>query len=120
MTQRSARSSIVFAGSFNQELISSVEKPVICVHSLFDVIGELATCSASNLVDAVVVDELLLKQNSVENLDAIRRIDPTAVNVVDGSNVHVPQADAVIATDTTAARLASAIVNTKSQPEIVV
>ena len=66
MTQRSARSSIVFAGSFNQELISSVEQPVICVHSLFDVIGELATCSASNLVDAVVVDELLLKQNQKE------------------------------------------------------
>ena len=119
MTQRSTRSSIVFAGSFNQELISSVEQPVICVHSLFDVIGELATCSASNLVDAVVVDELLLKQNSVENLDAIRRIDPTAVIVVAGSNVHVPQADAVISIDTTAARLASAIVNTKSQPEIV-
>ena len=116
MPKRETRSSIVFAGSFNEELISSVDQPVRCVHSVFDVLGELATCSAADLIDAVVINRKLLMEHSTEHLDAIRRIDPTAVIVVAGSGSTIPQADAMVSEDTTATHLASAIVNVKSQP----
>ena len=117
MTTRSTRSSIVFAGSFNDELISSVDQPVRCVHSLLDVIGELTTSSASDLVEAVVIDDKLLKNDSAEHLDAIRRVDPNTVLVVSGVGSTFPQADATVSKDTTAERLASAIINVHSNPE---
>jgi diguanylate cyclase (GGDEF)-like protein len=119
MTNRRTRSSIVFAGTFNEELISGVDQPVRCVRTLYDAMGEIATCSASDYVEAVVVDDDLLQTDSVENLDAIRRIDPSAVIVVAGSNKYVAQADASVPKNTTASRLCSAIVNVKSQPVVI-
>ncbi len=70
MTERTTRGSIVFAGSFDEEFVSSVDQPVRRVYSLFDVIGELATCSASDLIDAVVLDDELLHEHSTKHLDA--------------------------------------------------
>ncbi len=119
MDQRNTRSSIVFAGTFNTELVSSVDQPVRRVKNIFDAIGELSTSNASDLVDAIVIDEQLLNQNTTEHLDAIRRVDPSAVIVVAGSNTRFTQADATITKDTTASRLASAIANVKSRPEQV-
>ncbi len=119
MSERHSRSSMVFAGSFNNELISSVEQPVRSVHTLFDAMGELATCNASDYVEAVVIDDKLLEEHSVEYLDAIRRVDPSAVIVVAGSNAHAAQADASVPKNTTASRLDSAIINVKSRPEVI-
>lgn len=119
MTQRDTRSSLVFAGSFNEELISGVDQPVRCVHSVFDAIGELTTCSASDLVETVVVDDQLLQEHSTEHLDALRRVDPSVVIVVAGTISTSTQADALVPKDTTAAHLASAIINVKSQPALI-
>ena len=119
MSSRAERSSIVFAGSFNDELISGIEQPVRCVHTIFDAIGELAGSSASDLVDAIVVDHRLLDNQPTEYIDAIRRVDPTAVIVVSGSKSPCTQADANVPQDTTSAKLSLAIVNVKSQPEHV-
>ena len=83
MSTRSARSSIVFAGSFNDELISSINQPVRCVPTLFDVIGELTTCSASDLVDAVVIAP---PTNFTGAVDFIRLI---TIPPMDGSKKHV-------------------------------
>ena len=113
MVHRDTRSSIVFAGSFNEELISGVDQPVRCVNSVFDAIGELATCGASDLVETVVVDDQLLQEHTTEHLDALRRVDPSAVIVVAGTISASTQADALVPKDTTAAHLASAIINVK-------
>ena len=119
MVHRDTRSSIVFAGSFNEELISGVDQPVRCVNSVFDAIGELATCGASDLVETVVVDDQLLQEHTTEHLDALRRVDPSAVIVVAGTISASTQADALVPKDTTAAHLASAIINVKSQPALI-
>ena len=119
MSQRDSRSSIVFAGSFNEELISSIDQPVRCVHSVFDAIGELTTSNASELVDAIVIDDTLLQEHSTEHLDALRRVDPSAIIVVAGTITPSSQADAIVPKNTTASHLASAIINVKSQPSVV-
>lgn len=119
MSQRDSRSSIVFAGSFSEELISSIDQPVRCVHSVFDAIGELTTSNASELVDAIVIDDTLLQEHSTEHLDALRRVDPSAIIVVAGTITPSSQADAIVPKNTTASHLASAIINVKSQPSVV-
>lgn len=119
MSPRTTRSSIVFSGTFNDELITGIGQPVRCVQTIYDAIGELATSHASDLVDAVVIDNQLLKQHATEYLDAIRRVDPTAVIVVAGSDKPLEQADAIIPRDATAEKLSFAIINVKSQPERV-
>jgi len=116
MEIRAKRGSIVFVGSFNEELVSSMNQPVRCVHSLFDAIGELTTCNTSDLVEAVIVDDELLLDTCTEHLDALRRVDPTAVIIVAGSGSHVAQADGSITKDSTAKRLFSAIERAKSKP----
>ena len=114
--KRHTRGAYLFAGEFNDELISSMEQPVRCVHTIFDAIGELATCSAADLVEAVVIDESIMQSNPTASIDALRRVDPTAVIVVASEKTTHPQADANISKDTTAARLCSAVVNVTSQP----
>jgi|TARA_B100000959_G_scaffold278029_1_gene335606 diguanylate cyclase (GGDEF)-like protein len=116
MTERTTRGSIVFAGSFDEEFVSSVDQPVRRVYSLFDVIGELATCSASDLIDAVVLDDELLHEHSTKHLDALRRVDPSAIIIVAGSGARVEQADGSIPKDSTAAKLSSEILSAKSKP----
>jgi len=116
--ERTTRSSIVFAGSFDEELFSGIEQPTRHVSSVFDAIGELATCGASELVEAVVLDEQLINHDASSSIDALRRVDPTAVIVVSGDKMKFKQADATIPRDTTAARLASAITNVISVPSI--
>ncbi len=113
---RDARGAYLFAGTFDDELLSSMEPPVRNVHTIFDAIGELATCSAADLVEAVVLDESIMRPDSTASIDALRRVDPTTVIVVAGKKTHHPQADANISKDTTAARLCSAVINVKSQP----
>ncbi|MBT4529764.1 MAG: GGDEF domain-containing protein [Phycisphaerae bacterium] len=116
MSARKTRSSIVFAGSVNDELVSTIDQPARHVHSIFDAIGELATSNATDLVEAVVIDDTLLQNGSVEYIDALRRIDPTPTIVVIGSTSGYAEADAHVPTDTTANKLASAIANAQSQP----
>ena len=115
--ERTTRGSMVFAGSFDEELISGIEQPVQCVHTVFDAIGELATCVTSDLVEAVVVDERLISHNPVAVIDAVRRVDPSAVIVVMGTEESGKHADATIPNDTTAAKLTAAVLNAKSQPQ---
>ena len=114
--ERTTRGSIVFAGSFDEELVSGVEQPVRCVHTVFDAIGELATCVSSDLVEAVVVNEQLVSHNPVATIDALRRVDPSVIIVVAGSEEGNTHADAVVPKNTTAARLTAAVLNAKSQP----
>ena len=115
-SQRHIRGSYLFVGTFEEELISCMEQPVRCVHTIFDAIGELATCSAADLIEAVVVDESIIQRNPTENIDALRRVDPTTVIIVAGDTKTHSQADANVPSDTTAARLCSAVINVKSQP----
>ncbi|MBC8200763.1 MAG: GGDEF domain-containing protein [Planctomycetes bacterium] len=114
--QRHTRGTYVFAGNFDNELISCMEQPVRRVDTIFDAIGELATCSAADLIEAVVIEESIIIPNPVANIDAIRRVDPTAVIVVASDNKTHIQADANVPRNTTAARLCSAVINVKSQP----
>ena len=113
--ERTSRGSIVFAGAFDDELISGIEQPIHCVHTVFDAIGELATCVASDLVEAVVIDENLITTNPIAAIDAVRRVDPSAVVVVMGE-METDHADANVPKDTTASRLTAAILNAKSTP----
>jgi diguanylate cyclase (GGDEF)-like protein len=113
---RHTRGTYLFAGTFHDELVSCMEQPVCCVNTIFDAIGELATCSAADLVEAVVIDESILQPNPIASIDALRRVDPTAVIVVASEKTNHPHADANISIDTTASRLCSAVVNVKSQP----
>ena len=69
--ERTTRGSIVFAGTFDEELISGIEQPVQCVHTVFDAIGELATCVTSDLVEAVVVNKNLIDSNPIASIDAL-------------------------------------------------
>jgi len=113
---RKTRGAILFVGSFNEELISGIEQPVRCVYTVFDAVGELASCSASDLVEAVVIDEKLISHNPTTTIDAMRRIDPNTVIVVAGETGNQEHADAVIPIDSTANRLTSTIANVTSQP----
>jgi len=115
---RSTRGSLLFVGTFNDELVSSIEQPVRCVYTIFDAIGELATCSAADLIEAIIVDDQLLNNNSKETFEAIRRVDPTTMIIVAGESETPRQVDAVVPKTTTAARLSSAIANVISQPKI--
>ncbi len=111
---RHTRGAYVFAGNFNDELLSCMEQPVRCVNTVFDAIGELATCSAAELIEAVVLDESIIKANPTASIDALRLVDPSAVIVVASEKTNHPQADANISKDTTASRLCSAVMNAKS------
>ncbi|HIA72742.1 MAG TPA: GGDEF domain-containing protein [Phycisphaerales bacterium] len=113
---RHSRGVCIFAGSFDEQLISGMDQSVKSVNSIYDAIGELATCSASDLVEAVVVDDTLIESNPKASIDALRRVDPTAVIVVASETNNHTSADANIAKNTTAMRLLSAIANVKSQP----
>jgi diguanylate cyclase (GGDEF)-like protein len=114
--ERTTRGSIVFAGTFNEELISGIEQPVQCVHTVFDAIGELTTCVSSDLVEAVVINEQLITSNPIASIDALRRVDPNAVVVIMGCEDGIDHADANVPTNTTAAKLTGAILNAKSNP----
>jgi diguanylate cyclase (GGDEF)-like protein len=114
--ERTTRGSIVFAGTFDDELISGIDQPIHCVHTVFDAIGELATCVTSDLVEAVVIDENLITTNPIAAIDAVRRVDPNAVVVVMGGEENTDHADANVPKDTTASRLTAAILNAKSKP----
>ena len=115
-TDRNTRGTYVFAGKFDNELLSCMEQPVRRVDTVFDAIGELATASAADLIEAVVLEDSVINSNPVANIDAIRRVDPTAVIVVASDETTHTQADANVPRNTTAARLCSAVVNVKSQP----
>jgi len=113
---RHARGSYLFTGTFEHELVSSMDQPVRCVNNIFDAIGELATCSAADLIEAVVIEESIIQSNVVANIDALRRVDPTAVIVVVSEKNTHPQADANVSKNTTSAGLCAAVTNAKSQP----
>ncbi len=113
---RHTRGSYLFAGTFDDELISCMEHPVRCVHTIFYTIGELATCSAADLVEAVVLDESIIQPNPTASIDALRRVDPTAVIVIASEKTKHTQADANVSKNTTAAGLCSAVANAQSQP----
>ncbi len=57
---RDTRGRILFAGEFDPELIAGIEQPTHVVQTLFDIIGELATSSAKENVDAIVINEQLI------------------------------------------------------------
>ena len=57
---RDTRGRILFAGEFDPELIAGIEQPTHVVQTLFDIIGELATSSAKENVDAIVINDNLL------------------------------------------------------------
>ncbi len=116
--ERKTRGSIVFAGTFDEELISGIGQPARCVHTVFDAIGELATCVTSDLVESVVIDDRLITTNATAVIDAVRRVDPSAVVVIMGGEEENDHADANVSDDTTAARLTAAILNAKSKPSI--
>lgn len=111
------RGRMVFAGSFDAELITGIEQPTNVVRTVFDVLGELATCTAKENIDAVVLDERLLGNSSDTVFDAIRRIDPFPIIVVSGEGKLHKLADASVPIETTSERLVSAIANARSQPE---
>lgn len=115
MTQRKSNGSFVFAGLFENELLAGCKQPVQEVNNIFDAIGELATSNSLNLVDAIIVDELIVGQNPSSAIDALRRVDPTAVIVWAGDKPN-KNADISIKKETTAQQLQSAIVNAKSLP----
>ena len=113
---RDTRGRIIFVGTFNTELISGIEQPTHNVQTLFDVLGELSTCSAKENVDAVVLDERLLDEDSDTAFDALRRVDPFPIIVVSGENRNHKLADISVPSDTTSQRLISAVSNARSQP----
>jgi diguanylate cyclase (GGDEF)-like protein len=93
-----------------------MEQPVKRVNTIFDAIGELATSTSADLVDAVVLDESIIEPHPIASIDSLRRVDPTVVIVVASKNKTHKQADVNIPKDTTAARLCSAVANSQSQP----
>jgi diguanylate cyclase (GGDEF)-like protein len=107
---------MLFAGSFDPELVSGIEQPTHVVQTLFDVIGELSTCCAKENIDAIVLDERLLASDSDSSFDAIRRIDPFPIIVVSGENRIHKLADIYVPQDTTSERLLLAVTNARSQP----
>jgi diguanylate cyclase (GGDEF)-like protein len=113
---RDTRGRILFAGEFDPELIAGIEQPTHVVQTLFDIIGELATSSAKENVDAIVINEQLIAPYSDTAFDAIRRVDPFPIIVISGENRNYKLADISIPQDTTSQRLLSAVVNAKSQP----
>ena len=113
---RDTRGHLLFAGSFDTELIIGIEQPTHVVETMFDLIGELATSNAKENIDAIVLDERLLEQDSDTAFDSLRRVDPFPIIVVAGENRKHKLADAVIPSDSTSQRLASAIANARSQP----
>ena len=117
-SNRHSRGVCIFAGSFDEQLVSGMEQTVKNVNSIYDAIGELATCSASDFVEAVVLDDALIHTNPAATIDALRRIDPTAVVVVASESNNHTSADATVAKNTTSSRLLSAIANVHSQPMI--
>ena len=98
-------------------VITGIEQPTNVVRTVFDVLGELATCTAKENIDAVVLDERLLGNSSDTVFDAIRRIDPFPIIVVSGEGKLHKLADASVPIETTSERLVSAIANARSQPE---
>ena len=113
---RDTRGHLLFAGSFDNELITGIEQPTRVVESMFDLIGELATSSAKENIDAIVLDERLLEQDSDTAFDSLRRVDPFPIIIVSGENRKHKLADAAIPSDSTSQRLTSAIANARSQP----
>ncbi len=113
---RDMRGRILFSGSFDTELVGGIEQPTHIVKTIFDVIGELATCSAKENIDAIILDECILATDSDSSFDAIRRVDPFPIIVVSGENRSHKLADIFIPHDTTSQRLLSAITNARSQP----
>ncbi len=113
---RDTRGHLLFAGSFDTELIIGIEQPTHVVETMFDLIGELATSSAKENIDAIVLDERLLEQDSDTAFDSLRRVDPFPIIVVAGENRKHKLADAAIPSDSTSQRLTSAIANARSQP----
>lgn len=115
MPSRGKRSSILFAGTF-EEIAKDMEQPTQSVRTVYDAIGELATSNATTLVEAVVVDQSLLSKNSEQHIDAIRRVDPTAVIVIRGAVAGKTGADATLPSECNASILTSAIANALSKP----
>ncbi|MEE2912453.1 MAG: GGDEF domain-containing protein [Planctomycetota bacterium] len=114
--KRATRGVIVFAGDFEEELVSGIEQPVQRVRTVFDAIGELATCTTSDPVEAVVINQELIATNPVAAIDGMRRVDPNTVVVVMCGEKETDHADACISEDTTSAKLTAAILNAKSSP----
>jgi len=113
---RDTRGRILFAGEFKAELIAGFAQPTLTVQNLYEIIGELATSSAKENVDAIILDEQLLAVDSDTAFDAIRRVDPFPIIVVAGKNNKHNLADISVPQDTTSQRLLSAIANARSQP----
>ena len=116
MPSRETRTSIVFAGPTSDALVQSMEQPSCAVRTLYDAIGKLATCDATTLVEAVVIDDTLLEKNGEQHIDAIRRVDPTSIIVVRGSHAKNTGADASVPYDCNERILTSAIANALSKP----
>ena len=117
MTERARRGTVVFAGDFNEEFVSTIQQPVRRVRTVFDAIGELTSCSSAGVIETVVVDDALLLNTPNEYLDALRRVDPSSVLIVTSDSKRIAQADAVVPKNTTEAHLTSAIANVKSQSQ---
>ena len=113
---RDTRGRLIFAGSFDNELIVGVDQPTHVVETMFDLIGELATSSAKENIDAIVLDENLLDEDSDTAFDSLRRVDPFPIIVVSGEKRTHKLADAAIPSDSTSQRLTTAIANARSQP----
>lgn len=113
---RDTRGHLLFAGSFDTELIIGIEQPTHVVETMFDLIGELATSSAKENIDAIVLDERLLEKDSDTAFDSLRRVDPFPIIVVAGEKRKHKLADATLPSDSTSQRLTSTIANARSQP----
>jgi diguanylate cyclase (GGDEF)-like protein len=106
--ERPIRSSLVFAGSFEDQLIAGIEQPTAHVATICDAIGEVAVATAGSPVQGVVINQAILSDEPELTIDAIRRVDPSTIVVIAGHD-NQDTADAVVPTDTTAGRLVSAI-----------
>ena len=69
-----------------------------------------------DLVEAVIIDELIISAMPESSIDAIRRVDPTAPSLLWQVKSIIQNADVNVSKETTAAHLKSAVANAKSLP----
>ena len=111
---RQERGVTLFAGPFESQLLNGFEHAT-SASNIFDAIGALATSKANAPVKTVVLHEDVVLENPRVSIDAIRSIDPSAIIVYSGKQIH-QHADASVDVKVTVERLQSAIANASSLP----
>jgi diguanylate cyclase (GGDEF)-like protein len=114
--ERNTRGLCVFVGPFDNHISSEMEQRTKNVRNVYDAIGELATCTASGLVEAVVLHESCIEANPSANIDALRRVDPTTVILVASKNTRYTSADATVSITDDSKKISFAITTAKADP----